>query len=106
MSREPRNAVPVGCEPFDFSRWAFLSAPLAAVLAACRVLLAEQQDMPAHLMAGLALESGGIKVHVPAGQDPMERELAVRGLLARWHRIDVHDWPLPMNLVGFAGGAA
>ncbi|WP_326583321.1 hypothetical protein OG889_32730 [Streptomyces sp. NBC_00481] len=101
-----RNTVPGGREPFDFSRWAFLSAPLVAVLAACRVQLAERQDMPAHLMAGLALEAGRIEVRVPAGQDPMERELAVRGLLARWNSIDVRDWPLPMNLAGFAGGAS
>lgn len=101
-----QHTVPGGREPFDFSRWAFLSAPLVAVLAACRVQLAEQHDMPAHLMAGLALERGGIKVHVPVGQDSMERELAVRGLLARWHRIDVHDWPLPMNISRAAVGGA
>jgi hypothetical protein len=100
------NTVPGGREPFDFSRWAFLSAPLAVVLASCRVQLAENAAVPDRLMAGLALEAGAAKVHVPVGQDPMERELSVRGLLARWYGVDTTDWPLSMDFVCAFGGVA
>ncbi len=83
--------------PFDFSRWAFLSAPLADVLAACRVRLVEQLLMPhPHMTACIALGGAGAEVHVPANQDPMERQLHVRGLLARWNGVDVADWPMPV----------
>ncbi|WP_020118838.1 hypothetical protein [Streptomyces canus] len=83
---------------FDFSRWAFLTEPLPTVLTACQARLTERpatDDFLGGIIPGATLD-----VQVPEGQNPLERDSVVRGLLACWHGVDVADWPVPMVVTG------
>lgn len=77
-------------------RWDYLSLPLRHLLL---MLHAEVREV-----AAPSLDWGGeIRplrggwwqwvVRTPIGQDPLQHDLVVRGLLAAVHGIDVSDWP-------------
>ncbi len=84
-------------------RWDFLSLPLRSLLltvgadlrevAAPRVgWVGEIRSVPLRAMTSWWRWI----VSMPIGQDPLERALVVRGLLAAAHGVDVTDWPIEM----------
>lgn len=82
-------------------RWGFLSLPMRTLLLTTRAIVTET-PAPDLGFAGLIRPLGGRvwrwAVSVPIGQDHLERDLAVRGLLAAAHGIDIGDWPIALNL--------
>ncbi|MFI8279774.1 hypothetical protein ACIGBH_33720 [Streptomyces sp. NPDC085929] len=84
---------------FGFSRWAFLSEPLSAVLTACSATV-EPTSTGAGFMGGVRAEGDRLTVLISDDVTELERDLTVRGLLAAWHFVDVTDWPVTMWVKG------
>ncbi|MFD5673695.1 hypothetical protein [Streptomyces sp. NPDC127040] len=84
---------------FDFSRWAFLSDPLPAVLAECGAVIEDTTD-GGLFMGGIRPDTAQLSVVVSDEVQGLERDMVVRGLLAAWHYVDVSDWPVPMSVKG------
>ena len=83
-------------------RWDYLSLPLRTLLL---MLHAEVREAAAPSLdwCGEIRRSGGGSwwrwvVFMPIGQDVIEHDVTVRGLLAAAHGVDVSDWPVAMDL--------
>lgn len=82
-------------------RWDYLSLPMRSLLLTLRAYV---RDVPAPYVGyrgAIAEQSVGRSLdwvlRMPIGQDPLERDLLVRGLLATVHGVSVVDWPVPMS---------
>ncbi|WP_405489071.1 hypothetical protein [Streptomyces sp. NBC_00096] len=84
---------------FAFSRWEFLTDPLADVLAECSATIEYVAELGG-FMGGIIADGQKLTVHLAEGLGQMEHDLVVRGLLAAWHDVDVTDWPVPMFVQG------
>jgi hypothetical protein len=91
----PENAGKV------LERWDYLSLPLRHLLLMLRAEVREvaAPDLDFHGMAARDTTPRWFEwtLWMPIGQDPLERELLTRGLLAYVHGIDVSDWPVPVG---------
>lgn len=86
--------------PTSADRWHFLTEPLAELLDQCGAWTTETDEDP-HFMGGIReVAPTRLRVCVPAGQDQLEREGVVRGLLAHWFGVDTTDWPVAMEFAG------
>ena len=91
-------------------RWHFLTEPYEQLLNTLGVTVVSTDPptgWPADLdfMTGIVTTPTGGIDYIAASHDltGMEREYAVRGLLAAWHGIDTSDWPVPMALTREGG---
>ncbi|MFJ3635245.1 hypothetical protein [Streptomyces sp. NPDC090112] len=84
---------------FDFSRWAFLTEPMPAVLAECGAVVEATSD-GGSFMGGIRPDTARLSVVISDDVQGVERDLVVRGLLAAWHYVDISDWPVPMFVQG------
>jgi hypothetical protein len=90
-------------------RWWYLTEPYEQLLNTLDVRVVSSGppiDWPAgrEFMTGIVTTPSGGIAYVTASTDltGMEREYAVRGLLAAWHGIDTAGWPVAMDLTGRA----
>ncbi|MFB7647161.1 hypothetical protein ACFC0S_16915 [Streptomyces sp. NPDC056084] len=85
----------------DFSPWGFLTAPLDDLLAHLDAAVTELATDEPDFYGGLRRRDWGLQVVVSARLSEIERDLAVRGLLARWFAVDTADWPMGLRFVEF-----
>ncbi|PJN00822.1 hypothetical protein CG740_23235 [Streptomyces sp. CB01201] len=85
----------------DFTPWGFLSAPLDDLLTHLDVRVTDLATAEPDFYGGLRRRDWGLQVVVAAGLVGIERDLAVRGLLAYWFDVDTADWPMGLRFVEF-----
>jgi hypothetical protein len=105
--------IPIDVPEYDLSprglhdakaldRWGFLSVPLNTLLlmtrAEYREIAAPSLDFQGSIRRITNSRHWLWVLSMPIGQDPLEQELTIRGLLAAAHGVDVADWPMAMEL--------
>lgn len=105
--------IPVPVPEVDYSRagrdagrvldrWDFLSMPLETLLPTTRAFVQEvaAPDLTFGGSIAAVRERGFWEwhLHMPIGQDVLERDVLVRGLLAAAHGVSVDGWPIKMGL--------
>lgn len=86
-------------EPF-YSRWNFLTMPLAELLANSGAVIVEViHDNPDFM--GHAVHSRPYRLEMPVGQNDLEREGVARYFLAERVGLDITDWPIDMHVVQY-----
>ena len=81
----------------DFSPWSFLTAPLDDLLDRLDARVREVSTNDGHVFGGIVRRDWGLQISVPADANPIEKDIAARGLLAQWFYIDTSGWPLDMQ---------
>ncbi|MFE1358820.1 hypothetical protein [Streptomyces harbinensis] len=87
-----------------FDRWDFLTMPFLHLQVATRTEVREVAAPDLGFMGEIKEARNPAiqwRLFMPIGQDPLERDMVARGLLAAAHGVDVSDWPVAMR---FAGG--
>lgn len=81
----------------DFSPWSFLTTPLDNLLAALDARVDEVPIEGGRILGGIIRRDWGLQVVTPQQGNPVEKDLAVRGVLAHWFGVDTSAWPLEMQ---------
>ncbi len=87
----------------DFTSWGFLTAPMDELLDKLDARIVEIPSEDRHFMGGMLRRDWGLLIALPAGMNPLEKDLAARGLLAKWYGVEVEDWPTDMAFVELEG---
>lgn len=85
----------------DFSPWGFLTTPLGDLLAHLDAAVTDLATDEPDFYGGMLRRDWGLQVVVSARLSEIERDLAVRGLLAAWFCVDTVDWPLGVQFTEF-----
>lgn len=89
----------------DFTPWGFLTAPLDGLLSALDARVTELATPEPDFYGALLRRDWGLHVVVAAGLGGLERDMAVRGLLAAWFDVDTVDWPMGLRFAEFESTA-
>lgn len=105
--------IPIDVPDYDLSprglhdakaldRWDFLSVPLNTLIlmarAEFREIAAPSLDFRGAIRRLTNSRHWLWVLSMPIGQDPLEQELTIRGLLAAAHGVDVADWPMELEI--------
>jgi hypothetical protein len=85
----------------DFDPWHFLTAPLDDLLARLDASVAVSTVDEPDFYGSILRRDWRLQVAVSGQLDVIERDLAIRGLLAAWFGVDVSGWPLGLAFAEF-----
>ncbi|GFH34320.1 hypothetical protein [Streptomyces pacificus] len=89
----------------DFSSWGFLATPLDELLDKLDARIVEIPSDDPNFLGGMLRRDWGLLIALPAGMNELERDLAARGLLAKWYGVEVDDWPAEMAFIELENAA-
>jgi hypothetical protein len=89
----------------DFSPWGFLTVPLDDLLTKLDAVVTDLPTDEPDFYGAMLRRDWGLQVVVSARLGEVERDLAVRGLLAAWFCVDTVDWPLDLHFEEFQTAA-
>ncbi|MFJ8016210.1 hypothetical protein [Streptomyces sp. NPDC096339] len=82
-----------GTPLLDFSKWGFLSAPLAELLERLGARIVEVPVDDDHFHGGCMDRGGSLVIVLPERMSALEKDLSARGLLAYRFDVDTSNWP-------------
>jgi hypothetical protein len=77
----------------DFSKWGFLSTPLADLLERLGARIVEVPVDDEHFRGGCVDRGESLVIVLPQRMSALEKDLSARGLLAHRFDVDTSNWP-------------
>lgn len=82
-----------GTPRLDFSKWGFLSTPLADLLERLGARIVEVPVDDEHFHGGCVDRGDSLVIVLPERMNALQKDLSARGLLAHQFGVDTSSWP-------------